>query len=119
MTPVIVSAGLFLVLQSLHYVNPVLSFGVAGGMIITSLALPIADRPVKPRRAALPPWIPKMDEIVKLINLKTGEVINADSYELARRGMPDGYERADGVSVDGWIKALRRAKGLTETTDAG
>lgn len=59
-----------------------------------------------------------MDETVKLINLKTGEVINADSYELARRGMPDGYERADGVSIERWIEALRRAKGLTETPDA-
>lgn len=59
-----------------------------------------------------------MSETITLINLKTGGVIEADVCELSRRGWPEGYERADSVSVKKWISALRRAKKLTETPDA-
>jgi len=47
--------------------------------------------------------------MVLMINLETGETLEADEYALKERGRPEGYREADYVSVKEWIEALQAA----------
>lgn len=46
---------------------------------------------------------------VKIINLETGQVIEADPYVLREQCIPHGYRFADEITVEEWIEALQRA----------
>ena len=43
----------------------------------------------------------------KIINLKTGEVLECDPYQLREHGLPDDFVLVDDVSSDEWITALQ------------
>lgn len=42
--------------------------------------------------------------MIKLINLETGDVIEADVYVLRENGIPEGYRVADDITTDEWIE---------------
>ena len=43
---------------------------------------------------------------IKIVNLKTGEVWNADYYALKERGMPDGFKDASDVTKEELLEML-------------
>jgi hypothetical protein len=49
------------------------------------------------------------DSDVLLVNLNTGETINADYYNLMEMGLPDGYVAAHTLTPGDWVEALRNA----------
>ena len=52
--------------------------------------------------------------VIKLVNLDTAEVIEADPYVLREQCIPEGYKIADDITVDEWIEALKKARGLQQ-----
>lgn len=49
------------------------------------------------------------DSSILLINLKTGNTINADYYALRERGLPEGYVVARDLTTAQWVEALQNA----------
>jgi len=47
---------------------------------------------------------------VKIVNLDTGHVIEADPYVLREQCIPHGYRFAEDITVEEWIEALKRAR---------
>jgi|GEM_PF-3468395 len=56
---------------------------------------------------------------VKIVNLETGQVIEADPYVLREQCIPHGYRFADEITVEEWIEALQRAFDRKEPGPAG
>lgn len=48
---------------------------------------------------------------VKIINLETGDMIEADPYVLREQCIPYGYRFVDEITVEEWIEALQKACG--------
>ncbi len=48
---------------------------------------------------------------VKIINLETGHVIEADPYVLREQCIPYGYRFAEEITVEEWIEALQKPAG--------
>lgn len=46
---------------------------------------------------------------IKLINLESGETMDADPDALRDRGLPEDYVVADQVTTEEWILALQQA----------
>jgi uncharacterized protein (AIM24 family) len=51
----------------------------------------------------------KMDDRILLVNLETGETIQADPYAMKDHGRPDGFVEAETVTTEQWVAALQRA----------
>ena len=43
-----------------------------------------------------------------LVNLKTGETLEADEGQLREHGMADGYSDVEDVTPEQWVEALQR-----------
>lgn len=50
-----------------------------------------------------------LSSTVKLINLDTGETIDADPDSLRDRGLPEDYEVAENITTDRWIELYQTA----------
>lgn len=56
---------------------------------------------------------------VKIVNLETGQFIEADPYVLREQCIPHGYRFADDITVEEWIEALQKACARANAAPSG
>lgn len=52
-----------------------------------------------------------------LVNLETGETMDADVIALRERGLPDGWKVIHDVTTEEWLLALRAALSASRSSD--